>query len=385
MLKRKLSFFTHLLYGGGVERILQIISSNIDFTRYDVTIYSIIREKPLTDFYSSKLKFKYIYDSIDEGMPFCKKLYVKVKNKVKMLVYDYCSPSLFWKLFINEKPDVAIAFIEGYTTRIVSGFPNCVNKIAWVHTDLSVNHWTEIAFKNLKEEESAYLAMDQIVCVSKCVKQQLDCLFHLSNKSIIIYNPIDNYAIQRLAVVPWNSNSFTKEGAVKIVTIGSLKEVKGHDRLIDVVQRLIIEKHNVTLWIVGKGEKRVELLNQIISHKIEDRVFLLGYHENPYNILKAADIYVCSSYAEGYNTAISEALVLGVPVVSTECSGVKEQLGDNNEWGICVPQSSQGLYEGITKMLDDKVRQFYAKQATQRGMLFHLKEHMAEIEKLIEQ
>lgn len=100
--------------------------------------------------------------------------------------------------------------------------------------------------------------------------------------------------------------------------------------------------------------------------------------------MKNADIYVCSSIAEGYNTAITEALILGRPVVSTECSGVKEQLGDDNEWGICCSNSEEGLYEGLKEMLTDDNMLHYTRQACKRGTHFTLELSMNEIYKLIE-
>lgn len=112
---------------------------------------------------------------------------------------------------------------------------------------------------------------------------------------------------------------------------------------------------------------------------------LVGFQQNPYPYIKQADIYVCSSYAEGFNTAITEALILGKPVVSTECSGVKEQLGNNNEWGICCKNSEEGLYEGIKKMLTNNNIIHYAKQAAIRGKDFSLETSMNAIYKIIEE
>ena len=111
---------------------------------------------------------------------------------------------------------------------------------------------------------------------------------------------------------------------------------------------------------------------------------LVGFVENPYPYIAASDIYVCSSYAEGYNTAITEALILGKPVVSTECSGVKEQLGENNEFGICTPNTEEGLYEGIKQMLNETTLKHYTKMAKERGENFTLEASMNKIYHLLE-
>ena len=55
---------------------------------------------------------------------------------------------------------------------------------------------------------------------------------------------------------------------------------------------------------------------------------------------------------EGYNLAISEAVILGVPVISTDCSGIKENLG-NGKWGYIVENRKETLYHAISRCFDE--------------------------------
>ena len=66
-------------------------------------------------------------------------------------------------------------------------------------------------------------------------------------------------------------------------------------------------------------------------------------------------MFVCSSRREGFSTAVTEALLLGIPVVSTNCSGAYELLGRNNEYGIVTENSEEGIYEGMKRLLSDKL------------------------------
>ena len=63
-------------------------------------------------------------------------------------------------------------------------------------------------------------------------------------------------------------------------------------------------------------------------------VDFLGYQTNLYKYVAKCDLFVCASHAEGFSTAATEALILGVPVCTVEVSGMKEMLGENNEYGI---------------------------------------------------
>ena len=111
-------------------------------------------------------------------------------------------------------------------------------------------------------------------------------------------------------------------------------------------------------------------------------MFLLGYKENPYLYLNASDIYVCSSYSEGYNTAIVEALVLGKAVVSTNCMKEKDLLG-NSEFGIVADNSEDGLYSGLKQMIQPGILEKYSSRAKERGALFEVKNSMNEVFSLI--
>ena len=67
--------------------------------------------------------------------------------------------------------------------------------------------------------------------------------------------------------------------------------------------------------------------------------------------MKQADLYVCSSRYEGYNLTVAEALLLGLPVLSTDCAGPNEIL-DRGKYGRIVENSEEGLYKGIKELLE---------------------------------
>ena len=133
-MKKKVTIITENLYGGGVQRILQIICNHFDYERYNLTVYSVIEDTPRPPFYPSQINYKYIFSTAKQNI--WKHIWIKIKNKWKLFVYYHCTPKMFYQLFINEKTDIAIAFIEGYATRIVAGFPKDTKRIAWLHTDL---------------------------------------------------------------------------------------------------------------------------------------------------------------------------------------------------------------------------------------------------------
>lgn len=186
-MKRKVVFLINSLYGGGAEKVLQTLLKHIDKTKFDVTLYS-LHKAVLNEHYPSDLSFRYIYG------------HGKMSDYLKTFIYKFFSPSLFYRLFIHGKYDTEVAFIEGYSTRIISGSTNRKSKkIAWVHIDLESNHWTDIAYKSREEETECYNRFDCVVAVSETVRKANEKLFPQLKQSMCLYNPIDSEDIIRKA------------------------------------------------------------------------------------------------------------------------------------------------------------------------------------------
>ena len=285
---KKILFFTNGLYGGGAEKVLQTLLQHIDKSKFEITLYSLKQEK-LNNLYPEDIIYRYIFSSYPEQCSFLKKCLVKCKNKILLWVYYHCSPRTFYKLFIKESYDTEVAFIEGYATRIISGSPNLNSKkIAWVHINLEINHWTTIAFQNSKEEEEAYTKFNQVISVSQSVQATTEKLFKNINNSITLYNPIDANNIIELSsqFVPFNQSS----QRIRLVSVGRYVQQKAFHRLVSITARLVTEGYDIELWLVGEGEQRILLEKQIEKLNLKDRAFLTGFQNNPYPYIKNADV-----------------------------------------------------------------------------------------------
>lgn len=379
-MKKKVAFFVNGLYGGGAEKVLQTLLRFLDYGKFEVTLYSVLQEK-VGDEYPSNIDYKYIYGST-EGKSFVSRILTLSRNKIGLWIYDNCSPSLFYKLFIKGRYDVEVAFIEGYATRVVSGSNNIESKkIAWVHTDLENNHWTDICFHSFEEEKRSYQQFDHVVAVSDYVREVNKRLFPGIKGGGTLYNPIDSVEIIQKS----KEATYKVHDTVRLVSSGRFTPPKAFDRLLRIVKRLKDNHYPVELWLLGEGELREEFEAFICENKMTDYVTLFGFQANPYKYLCACDLFVCSSVAEGFSTVITEALILGVPVVSTEVSGVREQLGDNSEYGLRTENSEDALYEGVKRLLDDtQLFVYYQKKAKIRGNEFQIDSLMAEVEKLLD-
>lgn len=199
----------------------------------------------------------------------------------------------------------------------------------------------------------------------------------------VLYNTNESKKIRKLS----DENitvDMDKEDTVNIIGVGKLLKSKGFDRVLRITKQLIAENYSVHTYILGEGPEKEDLQNYIENNGMKKNVTLLGYQINPYKYISKCDLFVCASYAEGFSTAATEALILGVPVCTVEVSGMKEMLGENNEYGIVTENNDEALYQGIKELINNSEKlQHYKQQAIIRGKSFSTERTVREVEKML--
>ena len=170
---------------------------------------------------------------------------------------------------------------------------------------------------------------------------------------------------------------------IRLVSVGRFTPAKRFDRLIRIVSRLRSEKFDVSLWLLGDGELREELYVLSSQLGISEYVTFWGFQNNPYKYVSKCDLFVCSSSSEGYSTAVTEAIILGIPVITTDCSGMGELLQDG-KCGVITKNCEDSLYEGIKRLLTSpNALQYYSMAASERGKDFSIERIMKSVESVI--
>lgn len=378
MNKRRVLFLIESLAGGGAEKVLTTLVQHIDKERFDVTVCAISGGGKYEDAIKRQVSYKAILAEPKNGNVWERWLYVLKHH----LVYKWLPLSWVYRVFVPQNSDVEVAFVEGFTTKLLSYSTNLVAKrYAWVHTDLHQNHWTKSVYDNLKEETDVYNQYTELFGVSNTVVSAFRK--ELPNVTVpveTVYNPIDVHDILSRA----NEIVDLKCGkSLLMVTVGRLEPQKSYMRLLRIAKKLIEDGMDVELWILGDGTER-NLLEQYVSeNKMQERVCLLGFHTNPYKYLRQGDLFVCSSLSEGYSTAVTEALILGLPIITTDCSGMAELL-QNGECGVITENDEAALYEGLKRLLADKsLLEHYRHKAIERGKEFSIEHLMKPIETIL--
>lgn len=364
--KINLLFCIRDLSGGGAQKVLVDLLNNLDYNKYSVDLLCIFNQQRYLSQVNSNVN-----------------TFVLFRNEAEIIAGgNYIRRMDSFKLhrnFINGKYDVEISFLEGESTKIIAGAESNIRKIAWVHTNMQFNHWTSFVYRNLEEERNSYERFDKIVCDSKDVGKSIINMFNVDNNKIEIIHTI----IQKDNIIKMANQEKVKLQPFTFCAVGRITKVKGIDRLINVHKRLIDENIIHNIIVVGEGNDRGKLEKLVKELGIQNTFKFMGFQENPYKYIKCSDAFILPSREEGLSTVICEAIIIGKAIVATNCSGVLELLG-NNEFGIVIENSEDGIYNGMKKiLLNDKIKQHYEILAQKKAQEFDNKKIIKEIEHLL--
>lgn len=373
---KKILFILPWLAVGGLERVQVTIANALAERGHDITIMTYTKGNDLAPELNPRIHFIY-----KQPKPF------PIRRRMKYIWTFYddgmwetrASPKTLYKYYVgDEKYDVEIAFFRGMSVKIICGSTNNDSiKIAWVHSDYKMCGGYAYQFQSMKHVRAAYMKFNYIVCVSKQAAQSFIYVIGEHKHITTIYNMLPHANIREKAkeITEHIKSKFT------VIAVGHLVNVKGFDRLLEASKCLMNENVDFELQIMGEGGERVHLEEYIKTNKLNN-VVLLGQQMNPYKYIVQADLLVCSSRYEGYNLTVAEALILSVPVLSTNCTGPSEIL-DNGKYGYLCENSTDGITEGLRKMIIDKeLYTHYKRMVTERQDFFDEKKIISQIEAL---
>lgn len=362
----KILFMIPNLGHGGAEKVLVNLVNHMDKKKFKITVMALYDEGVNKKFLSKDVIYKSCF----------KKSFKGVSQILKI-----CSPQFLYRYFIKENYDIVVSYLEGQTARIVSGCPEKNTKlVSWIHVEQHTAQNAARCFRSIGEMRRCYSQYDRIVCVSKFVKKDFSSIVPVSNVDVL-YNTVESEKIRQLSTQDVEERLF-KEAEIKLCGIGTLKKSKGFDRLIRVHEKLLKDGYPVHTYILGEGAQREILENYVRGKNISETVTFLGYQINPYKYVKHCNVFVCTSYAEGFSTAATEALIIGIPVCTMEVSGMKEMLGYSDEYGIVTKNDERDFYMALKNLISDKdLLHHYSEQAKLRGQAFDTQNTVNEVER----
>ena len=370
-MKKKVTFYCDSMNKGGTEKATLDLINSLPVDKYDITLVQLAKGGYYQQFLRKDITIK-------EIIPVPPKKSFKWFYRLKRL-YKKIPARINHALFIGNKQDVEIACGYGYPNKIVSKSKNA-KKVLWVHMDVSLDK-NEVPNMTREKGKEYFKNIDEIVCVSLECADRFNGKFGLSNKTKTIYNIVPTNIIKKLA--DKDSSVAFDNRIFNIVSVGRLTWQKGFDILLEEFEFVIQKNNLVHLYIIGQGEDYEKLLNIVKEKKLEAYVSLLGYLDNPYPLIKNADLYVCSSRHESFGLTIVESMALGTPVLSTRCTGPNEII-ENDYYGKQVDDTPGSIAAGIIGMIGrtDELKK-YSQRGKERIKIFDTDAIIKEWEKII--
>ena len=274
--KRKVLFLTLCFDTGGTEKATFDIITHLPPEKYDITLMAMYGWGYFWNHLPSYVHKKCFFSHYIRGI---------------IRYVNHAPAWLVYRTFIHEKYDVEIACGDNHPSYVINASPNKHSiKIAWIHMDVVARGYRGWGMYTAWGRAHFYHHFDHIVNVSKECEKKFIERFGNRYPTCVIYNLIDTEAILKKALEA--PAYLLPAQCFNIVCIGRVVPQKGFDRLI---QAYIQLKRScplppVRITILGEGVDRQMLQTQIHEQGLKDEIALLGYFENPYAILKQADL-----------------------------------------------------------------------------------------------
>lgn len=352
---KKVLFVINTLGGAGAEKALLELLKRFPKEQYEVSLYVLLDQGELISQIPSHVKVlnkEYSDASVlsREGKKVLNKKIWKrfwihgavfrnlsflIRNTASMIKKGKISlDKLLWRVMsdsgqsIREHYDMAVAYLEGGATYYVHDHINADRKFTFLHVDYGFAGYTRALDRN------CYLDFDRIFTVSDEVKKSFIKVYpECSRNTYVFHNLIDQKEIRRKAELPGGFED-SYDGK-RILTVGRLTAQKAYEISIDAMK--ILKDHGIKArwYVLGEGELRGKLQNQIDRLGLQKDFLLLGAKKNPYPYYKQCDLYVHATRFEGKSIAIQEAQTLGCTILVSDSSGNREQVIPGEDGMMC--------------------------------------------------
>ena len=353
-MKKKIIFVTEALWLGGIEISLVNVLKNIDYDRFDVTVLALRNYRDLESQIPAQCRL-IIADRMTGSYPF-KRLFglmEKPRNpsqfrrfiwKVLCLLLKAPEAALWAKhirtLFPGEHFDTAVIYDNRTAETIVRG----------ISTDRYLMFYHQGIMSHAYHDHYGWKKAEKVIAVSDPIAEKLRSFMpKYAGKVMTIGNLIDLAAIREKSQA--ETDVIFDDTKISLVSCGRLSREKGMHIALEACGILKQRGFDNFAWyIIGGGREMDNLQKQRRALGIEDRVFLLGQKSNPFPYLRQADLFVQTSLFESYGLSLAEAMVLGLPVVSTRTDGAIA-LTENGKLGLLCDIAPASVADAIASLL----------------------------------
>lgn len=335
-----IAIFVPSLRGGGAERIMVTLANGFSALGHRVDLVLAKAEGPYLSEVSNDVRI------VDLGKGRVLACLLPLMNYLR-----------------REQPQVMMSAMNyANVVAVLAG------KLARVQTRLVVSEHSSLSHRPKGMNASIirglmrllYRTADSVVCTSKGMERDMPLVLGVrEEKAFTIYNPVDIEAVTQQMNEPLDHAWLAEGSAPVILAVGRLAEIKDYPTLLHAFAGLRRDR-KVRLIILGQGEEDERLKSLSSDLGIAADVFFAGFQSNPFAWMARCDLLVLSSTKEAFGNVLTEAMVCGLPIVSSDCPSGPKEILEGGRWGRLVPVGdARALKCAMNETLDDTAKPDY--------------------------
>jgi len=367
----KVLIFIHCMGSGGAERVAANLTNYWADKGWDITVVTVA---PLSwDFYTLQPTVRRVTLELvsDSG------------NVLVGLWQNLRRIAALRQVLRQVRPDIALGMMTEANVLLALaswGMPNLCS-IGAEHT-YPPKQRLEYSWKNLRRYTYGLLNIVTVLTNEGAdwIKRNTD-----AKRVEVIPNAVFwPLPIKEPRILP---NVICQPGRKILLAIGRLDMVKGYDRLIEAFGSLSDKHPDWDLVILGEGDLRTTIEEQVQRSGLEKRIFIPGRAGNVGEWYETADLYVMSSRHEGFPNTLVEAMAYGLSAVSFDCDTGPRDIIRHEVDGLLVPSDDVvSLTLAIDRLMSDPVeRQRFALRAVEVRSRFSMERIMGMWQGLFEE
>lgn len=364
MKKIKLLCCIHDLRGRGAERVLSTLLNRLDRERFQIGlfVYHDIFKMEIPD--DIEIMSAHILSYRSSSGLFTKlTMFLRKVVAITKTLNSY-KPDVVLSVAGTNEPLIVARYFSRSRPKVILSEHNLLSAAIMETKSRIARFLSKIAIS------VTYPKAEMIVVPSKSSGDDLSLNYSIPSEKIrTIPNPLDIEKIIR-ASKESSDVAFPDDGSFRIGFVGSLTREKNIQCLFRALAILKEKKMSVRLFILGEGEEKRGLEKLALELNIEELVIFFGYRENPYAVMANFDVLVVPSFFESFSYVALEAIICGVPVVSSRWQGCEEKFRDMENCLLFPINDHQRLALAVEKLMVDKMLQ---KTLVDNGMKLALK------------
>nr|WP_314045399.1 glycosyltransferase [uncultured Leptotrichia sp.] len=373
----KILILNKCLMMGGIEKVLLETLKNLSelYDDIDLVLKDDYKEQNLfLDEIPKNVKIHFLFEAYSGKN--------RIKKEIKRGIKRFFYPIKLKKFLKNKNYDVVIDFSYNlFNYKIKFDVP----VIGWAHFG-AISHEDNNIEKDIREGQK-YKKYDKVIAICEEMRDEfVNELGIEANKVEMIYNAIDIEKIKKKSEEKNDElEKYLKEDY--ILQVSRMVPQKQPEELIEVYRELKKRGIKEKLYYVGNGKSYSEVQEKIKKYNLENDIILLGQQLNPYPFFKNAKLFLHTAKHEGIPTVLIESMALDTVVSAYSCpTGVKELLGENDEYGALSPLNDRRtIVEKTFELLNNEEKyDEYKSKIEERVKDFTMEKNKEKLKELIE-